>query len=301
MGEPVLAIRPERVSETLERLGRRVFSPVDLRQIVTENRDKWLAHQEKPGRWRVKSRNIGDVVAALTTRGLLSKIALPFPHRKIQRFTYGEVPSLEILQSVDRRAYFCHYTAIHIHGLTTQIPKTVYLNVEQPGSGGTAELTQEGIDRAFRGKCRVSSNEIEFRGQRVFKLNGRNTGELGVVQFSPDDDGSPLRITNIERTLMDATVRPVYAGGVAQVADAFRAAAGRLSVNRIAAYLRKLRFTYPYHQSIGFCLERAGTYKASQIELLREFPMEFDFYLTYQMRDPDYNKRWRLYVPKGFQ
>jgi len=297
----VLAIRPERVSETLERLGRRVFSPVDLRQIVTENRDKWLAHQEKPGRWRVKSRNIGDVVAALTTRGLLSKIALPFPHRKIQRFTYGEVPSLEILQSVDRRAYFCHYTAIHIHGLTTQIPKTVYLNVEQPGSGGTAELTQEGIDRAFRGKCRVSSNEIEFRGQRVFKLNGRNTGELGVVQFSPDDDGSPLRITNIERTLMDATVRPVYAGGVAQVADAFRAAAGRLSVNRIAAYLRKLRFTYPYHQSIGFCLERAGTYKASQIELLREFPMEFDFYLTYQMRDPDYNKRWRLYVPKGFQ
>jgi len=301
MGEPVLAIRPERVSETLERLGRRVFSPVDLRQIVTENRDKWLAHQEKPGRWRVKSRNIGDVVAALTTRGLLSKIALPFPHRKIQRFTYGEVPSLEILQSVDRRAYFCHYTAIHIHGLTTQIPKTVYLNVEQPGSGGTAELTQEGIDRAFRGKCRVSSNEIEFRGQRVFKLNGRNTGELGVVQFSPDDDGSPLRITNIERTLIDATVRPVYAGGVAQVADAFRAAAGRLSVNRIAAYLRKLRFTYPYHQSIGFCLERAGTYKASQIELLREFPMEFDFYLTYQMRDPDYNKRWRLYVPKGFQ
>ena len=121
------------------------------------------------------------------------------------------------------------------------------------------------------------------------------------MQFSPDDDGSPLRITNIERTLIDATVRPVYAGGVAQVAEAFRAAAGRLSVNRIAAYLRKLRFTYPYHQSIGFYLERAGTYKASQIELLREFPVEFDFYLTYQMRDPDYNKRWRLYVPKGFQ
>ena len=301
MDEPVLAIFPDRVSETLERLGKRVFSPVDLRQIVTENRDKWLADQEKPGRWRVKSRNIRDVVAALTSHGLLSRIALPFPHRAIQRFMYGEVPSLEVLQSVDRSAYFCHYTAIHIHGLTTQIPKTVYLNVEQPGSGGTAELTQEGIDRAFRGKCRVSSNEIEFRGQRVFKLNGRNTGELGVVRFSPDDDGSPLRITNIERTLIDATVRPVYAGGVAQVAEAFRAAAGRLSVNRIAAYLRKLRFTYPYHQSIGFYLERAGTYKASQVELLREFPMEFDFYLTYQMREADYNQRWRLYVPKGFQ
>ncbi|HUT92404.1 MAG TPA: hypothetical protein VMY37_23110 [Thermoguttaceae bacterium] len=301
MGEPVLAIRPELVSETLDQLGKRVFSPVELREIVRENRDEWLADQERPGYWIVKSRNIRDVVAALTAHGLLSRIALPFPHREVQRFTYGEVPSLEILQSVDRRAYFCHYTAIHIHGLTTQIPKTVYLNVEQPGSGGTAQLTQEGIDRAFRGKCRVSSNEIEFRGQRVVKLNGRNTGELGVVQFSPDDEGSPLRVTNIERTLIDATVRPVYAGGVAQVAEAFRAAAGRLSVNRTAAYLRKLRFTYPYHQSIGFYLERAGTYSASQVELLREFPMEFDFYLTYQMREADYNKRWRLYVPKGFQ
>mgnify|MGYP000533613284 CR=1 FL=1 len=73
------------------------------------------------------------------------------------------------------------------------------------------------------------------------------------------------------------------------------------SINKLAAYLRTLNFTYPYHQAIGFYLERAGDYSDSQINLIRQFPIEFDFYLTYQMKNPDYNERWRLFIPKGFQ
>jgi hypothetical protein len=61
-----------------------------------------------------------------------------------------------------------------------------------------------------------------------------------------------------------------------------------------------LAFTYPYHQAIGFYLEHSGAYRESQIELLRQFPMEFDFYLTHAMREKKYVKKWRLYVPDGF-
>jgi hypothetical protein len=39
---------------------------------------------------------------------------------------------------------------------------------------------------------------------------------------------------------------------------------------------------------------------ADQVELLARLPMEFDFYLSYQMKNTDYSKRWRLYIPKGF-
>ena len=62
----------------------------------------------------------------------------------------------------------------------------------------------------------------------------------------------PLRFTNLERTLIDATVRPVYAGGVFEVRKAYELAKEKVSVNRLAALLQKLDYTYPYHQAIGF-------------------------------------------------
>ena len=47
------------------------------------------------------------------------------------------------------------------------------------------------------------------------------------------EDG--LAITNIERTLIDATVRPLYSGGVYEVFEAYRRAAEHISVNKLAA------------------------------------------------------------------
>ena len=121
---------------------------------------------------------------------------------------------------------------------------------------------------------------------------------LGVEEIA-ENDGAPLRVTSIERTLIDAVVRPIYSGGVFEVARAYRAAKGRASVAALAQMLHKLNYTYPYHQSIGFYLEKAG-FSAKEVELMREIPMEFDFYLDYAMRQTEYNDRWRLNIPKGF-
>jgi predicted transcriptional regulator of viral defense system len=109
----------------------------------------------------------------------------------------------------------------------------------------------------------------------------------------------PARFTNLERTLIDITVRPVYAGGVFEVAKAFALAKDRVSINRLVAMLRKLDFAYPYHQAIGYYLERAD-YKPSQIDLIRRLPIENDFYLMHEMGDTRYVSNWRLAVPEGF-
>jgi predicted transcriptional regulator of viral defense system len=115
------------------------------------------------------------------------------------------------------------------------------------------------------------------------------------------DSSGPVRVrlTNLERTLIDISVRPIYAGGVAEVLKAFELAKDRVSVNRMAAILQKLGYVYPYHQAIGFYLDRAG-YSESSVELMQRFPMDFDFYLDYKMGKTDYVKKWRLYIPKGF-
>jgi predicted transcriptional regulator of viral defense system len=99
--------------------------------------------------------------------------------------------------------------------------------------------------------------------------------------------------------LIDATVKPMYAGGVFEVAKAFALAKDRLSVNKLIPMLRRLDFTYPYHQAIGYYLERAG-YKSSQLDLVRRLPMEHDFYLTHEMGETRYEPTWRLFVPNGF-
>ena len=162
-------------------------------------------------------------------------------------------------------------------------------------------MRQQSIDGAFKRNCRVSNNRTEFNDTTICLLNGRNTGCLGVQPLDVTLTEATVRATNVARTLIDIVVRPVYAGGIHEVAAAYDAAFDQFSVNRLAAYLKKLSFTYPYHQSIGFYLERTGRYSDSQLELLREFEMGFDFYLDHKMVDVEYVKDWRLFVPKGFK
>jgi hypothetical protein len=72
-----------------------------------------------------------------------------------------------------------------------------------------------------------------------------------------------------------------------------------VSVNRLTATLQKLKYVYPYHQAIGFYLQRAG-YKESSLDLLRRFPMDFDFYLAHGMKETEFDPSWRLHIPKVF-
>ena len=125
-----------------------------------------------------------------------------------------------------------------------------------------------------------------------------HTGGLGIIR-SEGPEGEKLRVTNVERTLIDITVRPFYAGGVFEVLKAFKLAKDQVSINKLAATLKKIGYVYPYHQAIGFYLERSGVYKESSIDIFRRMDKNYDFYLTYQIRDKEYSKDWRLFYPKG--
>lgn len=284
-----LSIAKADILSALAKTQKKTFSKSELEELLSENRAFWRLAQKT---------TVNQFVQFLAKSANLQSHSLKFP-RPISRYSLGEVGPFELVQSIDLAGYFSHYTAISFHGLTEQIPKAIYFNIEQSLRPGGGELTQAGINRSFATACRTTKNIATFREYTIHLLNGGNTDQLGVIEKTIGDNVT-VRTTNLERTLIDITVRAVYSGGISEVAKAFSEAAGQVSINRLCAYLRQIGYTYPYHQSIGYYLERSGKYKQSQIRQLEEFEIEFDFKLDYQMQETEYIKKWRLFVPKGF-
>ena len=54
------------------------------------------------------------------------------------------------------------------------------------------------------------------------------------------------------------------------------------------------------HQAIGFYLEKSGVYDEDEIKVLKEIPMDFDFYLEHKMKETEHSETWKLYYPKDF-
>lgn len=259
--------------------------------------------RERAG-WRLAQRTtMRDFIVFLKKQGKLREHKFAFPHQPETLYVWGELPTMELLLHLKPRSYYSHYTAMRLHGLTEQVPKVLYISHERSNdTQWSTPLTQESIDHAFQRPARVSNNATEFQDWQVLLINSANTDELGVLDHETQmssDRRARVRATNLERTLIDAAVRPAYCGGVFEVAKAFELAKSVVSVNALGAMLVKLGFIYPYHQALGFYLERAG-YRATSLELMRRFPMEFDFHLTHEMSATRYVPAWRLYVPEGF-
>ena len=285
----ILEVAKRDVVGFFEESERQVFDLSQITDIISKNVGKWRLPQ---------TITTAEFLAFFTERTKLREVRLKFRRVSI-KYVWGNVPFYKFLLSIKREAYFSHYTAVSFHNLTDQIPKTAYVNVEQkPNPYPKGELEQGRIDWAFKRPTRISKNCAKYKGFMVYLLEGMFTANLGVIEMK-GPEGENLRLTNLERTLIDITVRPEYSGGVYEVLRAYQFARDKVSINTLVATLKKLGYLYPYHQAIGFYLEKAGGYRDSQIKLLRNFNFDYDFYLVHQIKEPAYSSRWRLYYPKG--
>ena len=266
----------------------RLFKPSEIKQIIRVKRNEWRLP---------KSESVESLLHRLIRETPLRKIRLEFPFRPETRFAWEPIRSFELAASLRKDGYFSHYSAVWLHGLTTEEPESVYFNSEQtekPRARST--MTQATIDSAFRRPPRITTNVARYENRQIVLLNGKQTGELGVTTVTLDDS-TELRVTDVERTLIDIVVRPYYSGGVEEVLRTYRSAASKASGERIAEMLSTLDYVYPYHQAIGFYLERSAAYEATVIDLFAGMPMKFKFYLTHEMNETRYCNRWRVHYP----
>lgn len=283
------AIALPEITRHLDDLQRPALSDQDLTLAYHENHERW----KLPRSWSVTR----FIEALLAVPDLLFPFEADFGGSQTVRYGWRASPQpADFALALHRGAYLAYYTAMTVHRLTDQRPKTIYLCVEQTRKATRGSLTQAGIHAAFAKPQRLTTNVgVLSDGYRIVRVNGMYTGRVGVMRTE-----GGRHVTNLERTLLDATVRPAYSGGVDEVLEAYRRAAGVVSINKLVAMLRKLDHVYPYHQAVGFYLRHSGAYSTAQVERLHAFAKTFDFYLAHDMGAVAYDEEWRLHYPAAW-
>ncbi|MDI5898307.1 type IV toxin-antitoxin system AbiEi family antitoxin domain-containing protein [Flavobacterium yafengii] len=218
-----------------------------------------------------------------------------------QVFIEPNVSKFYMAQTIKKEGYLSNYSAMQIHQLTLQIPKSIYLSYSHSKSnkenrGERKELLQQSIDNAFSRPQRATSDvyRSEIDNSKIFLIQKEyNPKKIGIIE----KDG--LFYTDLERTLIDIAIRPAYSGGIFEVLDAFKNSKEKVDVDKLESYLEELDYIYPYHQLIGYYMDKAG-YEPKKLEKFVAKISNLNFYLTYNISNKLLDNDWRVYYPTGF-
>jgi predicted transcriptional regulator of viral defense system len=164
-----------------------------------------------------------------------------------------EVSEEQIVQEANPWAVFSHLTALVHHGLTDLIPSQVYATRFRDGSDtriplGTSPEDWAGLSYPTQrtpGKVRgVKISWTETKGEYRFGI---------MVGYSL---GTPIYVTDVERTLIDALRAPAHAGGIAKVFHAWRRAE-LANLDRLVDYVDRFD-NQTLRQRVGFMLQSLG-------------------------------------------
>ena len=187
----------------------------------------------------------------------------------------------EIAMNLASPAAISHWLAMNHHGLTEQLPRTIFVLTTTESSVPRARGPE---DKKFSGNGYLVRDTpyrfIQVRPEHFFGTEKVWTG------------GSWTTFTDLERTLLDAVCRPQYCGGIGETLHAFNAIGDKLNVRKIVEYA--LRLNVATVKRLGWILEY-WDYDPSEFSELLELPVK-----GYRKLDPTaprkgpYNSRWRI-------
>jgi hypothetical protein len=287
----------ERMLADIDALGNSVLTPLELRKLFADRKSQWDAP---------RTATIGSARGILVRNRKLRTFSIKSiremeegkSSKAFTRHLTGQPSEFLVALSLQKGSYISHGSAVRVLGMVGEPSSPVYANREQspkPPPQGT--LSQEAIDRAFQNKPRVSLHRFDYRGVQIVLLSGKNTGNLGVEERVLAGS-ERIRVTGIERTLIDITVRPAYSGGPSAILEAFKHFISQVSIDVLTSILRRLNYVYPYHQLLGFYMQRAG-FPTKSLEGLRRIGLRHDFYVAHRIKDPRYDSDWKVHYPKG--
>lgn len=206
----------------------------------------------------------------------------------------------EITHAMFPQGYFCNLSSIYYHSLTNQVPKAIYICTSAKRINVNTVNNDE-LRRAFIKPHRHTNHVYTLNDYKVIVVERARISDSGVVESRPPSTLLPntSHVTCIERALIDAVVSPQYNGGIVSVYTYFRNARDMLNMARLIKIYRQLDFVYPYSQSIGFLIDRAGMSKYASV-IYKDLPPKRSFFVDHDAKTSwIYDKKWKLYYPAG--
>lgn len=282
---------PEILKLILEKR-RKAYTTNDLQSIFHSNKDEWRLSARttytKFLSYLVEKKQLLEVKKLIHIGSGSEKLI----------YTIEGANKYDIISVIKKGGYLSYLTALVVHELTLQIPKTIYISEEIHDTYLNENvLTQKSIDRVFSKEQRTTTNiyKDEISNERYVLVEKKiNMKNIGIIKDSSFD----YPTSNIERTLIDCVVRPQYSGGIFSVLEAFRNAINVLDLEKLDTYLDELNYTYPYHQLVGFYLDKTG-YDESDLKPFLSKVSDLKFYMTYNLSNKKLDSKWKIYYPEG--
>jgi len=284
----------ELIKDNLYSDNLKAYTTFDIKNIFSLNRNDWKI---------AGYRTADQFMSFLENKNIIKILKLKHQStgsiKKI--LTEPDATTQNIALTIKKDGYLSNYSSMQIHQLTLQIPKSLYISFNKSLElkdikKSKNEISQENIDIAFSKPQRITSEvyKSEFDNTRFYFIQkAHKEKNIGIIS------NNNYSYTDLERTLIDIAVRPAYSGGVFEVLNAFEIAKENVDINKLNKYLLELDYKYPYHQVIGFYMTKAG-YADENVSLFSNYLSKYDFYLTYNMSNKEYDSEWKIYYPKGF-
>ena len=171
----------------------------------------------------------------------------------------ANVHEFEVATALVAPAMISHWSALHHHGLTEQIPRDVFVLTTTD-----TWIPRPRKDRAakFGSGFPVGDTLYQFIQVKPDRFFGGGQRWIGEVR---------VPITDLERTLLDGLSMPRYCGGFTEVLHAVQVAMDRLNIELISEYAVRLGVTTA--KRLGWVLESQGV-PGSELAVLSELPVK---------------------------
>ena len=215
-----------------------------------------------------------NFIRRLVNRGVATRLKpglfILVPYELGKEAEYIGNPFVVAREIMGGKDYFLsHATAMEIHGGVTQPQLVVYVTTLKP----RRSITAQGIEFRF-----IHSQKKYF---------------FGIIDYWVTKQ-EKVRVSNLERTIIDGLRQPEYCGGLTEVAKGFWMRHQDVNLNRLISYAIKIDVGAVIRR-LGFLLElyKIGTYEDWEI-------LSLHLTETYVRLDPllpsegKFLRKWRL-------
>lgn len=251
------ATTPESILHLAANDGRRVLSL--WRSLVYLRRATRFTDPEDR-RWRSLPSTTADVIPVIRrmrTSGHVDSLpAAPGCYAVVTPYARTlPIRERELLFELNPYVALSHYSALEYHGLTQNQPKLI---VASPGEINASRILGTDQDEWEALTLPVAYRPDRVLAQRVLWFNKSVDQSFGIV--TRHDGPIPIRVSDIERALIESLQWPEYAGGINHVLNSWRTGIHLVDPDTVLEYTERFGINL-LRQRVGFVMEELGMHR----------------------------------------